>query len=70
MTTNRVADLSIDEFRALIQETIRQTISEMLKADPNLGAKLSSGAAAPSPVTFNERLLDEPFAGIPRGLED
>ena len=39
MTSEKVADLTVDEFRALVQEIVVHTLSEML-GDPDEGAKL------------------------------
>ena len=42
MLGNKVSDLTIDEFRAIIRETVRQTLAEML-ADPDDGLALQDG---------------------------
>lgn len=42
MLDNKVSDLTIDELRALISETVRQTLAEML-ADPDEGLALQNG---------------------------
>ena len=39
MTSTKVADLTVDEFRALVQEIVVHTLSEML-GDPDAGAEL------------------------------
>ena len=39
MTSEKVADLTVDEFRALVQEIVVHTLSEML-GDPDEGAEL------------------------------
>ena len=39
MTSTKVADLTVDEFRALVQEIVVHTLSEML-GDPDEGAEL------------------------------
>ena len=39
MTTPKVADLSVNEFRKLIREEVKQTISEMF-TDPDNGLEL------------------------------
>ncbi len=39
MTSTKVADLTVDEFRALVQEVVVNTLSEML-GDPDEGAEL------------------------------
>lgn len=39
MTSTKVADLTVDEFRALVQEVVVHTLSEML-GDPDEGAEL------------------------------
>ena len=39
MTSEKVADLTVDEFRALFQEIVVHTLSEML-GDPDEGAEL------------------------------
>ncbi len=71
MTAHRIADLTIEEFRVLIQETVRQTLNDMLTAQPELKSKLESSVATPATSTASkERLMDEPFGGIMRGLED
>ncbi len=33
MNTNRVADLTVDEFRALIRSTVREVLEEMIEDD-------------------------------------
>ena len=38
--TTRVGDMSIDEFKAVIQETVAQTLTELL-GDPDIGLELS-----------------------------
>ncbi|MCC6299198.1 MAG: hypothetical protein IT314_07860 [Anaerolineales bacterium] len=42
MLTNKVSDLTVDELRGLIRETVRQTLSEIL-ADPDDGLELQEG---------------------------
>ena len=42
MLTNRVADMTVDELRSLIHETVRQTLAEMM-ADPDEGLALQEG---------------------------
>ena len=42
MLTNRVSDLTIDEFRALIREIVQQTLVEMM-SDPDDGLELQEG---------------------------
>ena len=42
MLENKVSDLTIDELRAIIRETVQQTLAEML-ADPDEGLALRSG---------------------------
>ncbi len=42
MLENRVSDLTIDELRAIIRETVRQTLAEIL-TDPDEGLALQSG---------------------------
>ena len=39
MTSSKVADLTVDEFRALVREIVVHTLSEML-GDPDEGAEL------------------------------
>ena len=39
MTSEKVADLTVDEFRALVQDIFVHTLSEML-GDPDKGAEL------------------------------
>lgn len=39
MTSEKVADLTVDEFRALVQEIVVHTLSAML-GDPDEGAEL------------------------------
>lgn len=39
MVTNRVSDMTVDELRSLIQETVRQTLEEMM-SDPDEGLAL------------------------------
>ena len=39
MTYTTVADLSVDEFKSVIREVVRQTLAEML-ADPDSGLDL------------------------------
>ena len=39
MTSEKVADLTVDEFKALVQEIVVHTLSEML-GDPDEGAEL------------------------------
>ncbi len=41
MLQNKISDLTIEEFRALIRDTVRQTLAEML-ADPDEGLVLKS----------------------------
>ena len=43
MTSAKVADLTVDEFRALVQEIVVHTLSEML-GDPDEGAELAKFA--------------------------
>ncbi len=40
MLTARVADLSVDEFRVLIRQIVRETLAEML-SDPDEGLELT-----------------------------
>jgi hypothetical protein len=42
MLTNRVSDMTVDELRSLIRDTVRQTLSEMM-ADPDEGLALHEG---------------------------
>ncbi len=42
MLGHKVSDLTIDELRAIIRETVQQTVAEML-ADPDEGLALRSG---------------------------
>ncbi|RIK29557.1 MAG: hypothetical protein DCC56_12695 [Anaerolineae bacterium] len=42
MLTNKVSDMTVDELRGLIRETVRQTLSEIL-ADPDDGLELQDG---------------------------
>ena len=42
MLTNRVSDMTVDELRALIHETVRQTLTELM-ADPDEGLALQDG---------------------------
>jgi len=42
MVTNRVSDMTVDELRSLIQETMRETLAEMM-ADPDEGLALQEG---------------------------
>ena len=44
MATQRVSDLSVAEFRALIRETVIQAIAEVAK-DPDAGLELREGFA-------------------------
>ncbi len=37
MNANRVADMTVDELRALIRETVRDVIEEMAEDDPDAG---------------------------------
>ena len=45
MTAQTVAELTIDEFRALIRETVTEVVSELLE-DPDRGLELSDWAVA------------------------
>ena len=42
MVTNRVSEMTVDELRALIRETVRQTLEEIM-ADPDEGLALHEG---------------------------
>ncbi len=42
MVTNRVSDMTVDELRSLIQETMRETLAEIM-ADPDEGLALQEG---------------------------
>ena len=42
MLTNRVSDMTVDELRSLIRETVRQALAEMM-ADPDEGLALHEG---------------------------
>ena len=42
MLGNKVSDLTIDEFRNIIRETVRQTLAEMM-VDPDDGLSLQAG---------------------------
>jgi len=42
MLNNKVSDMTVDELRGLIRETVRQTLSEIL-ADPDDGLELQDG---------------------------
>jgi hypothetical protein len=44
MTYTTVADLSIDEFKSMIREVVRQTLTEML-ANPDAGLALREDVA-------------------------
>lgn len=45
MLGNKVADLTIDELRSIIRETVRQTLAEIL-SDPDEGLELQDGIEA------------------------
>jgi len=42
MLNNKVSDMTVDELRGLIRETVRQTMAEIL-ADPDEGLALQNG---------------------------
>ncbi len=51
MTSAKVADLTVDEFRALVQEIVAHALSEML-GDPDEGAELREDFAEELRSTF------------------
>jgi len=42
MLGNKVSDLTVDELRTIIRETVRQTLAEMM-TDPDEGLELKAG---------------------------
>ena len=45
MLGNKVSDLTVDEFRSLVREIVRETLNEML-SDPDEGLELQDGLEA------------------------
>lgn len=59
MLAQKVSDLTIDELRAIIRETVQQTVAEML-VDPDEGRALRSGL---------QKSLKESIRAVKEGAE-
>jgi hypothetical protein len=61
MSTTRVADLTVEEFRELLREIVQETIGELLAdCDPDVGLKFR-----PDVAEYLTNALKEKRPGIP-----
>ncbi len=64
MNANRVADMTVDELRALIRETVRDVIEEMTDVDPDSGLELRPEIAEQLQTALREKRRGTPLADM------
>ncbi len=64
MNSNRVADMTIDELRALIRETVRDVIEEMTDDDPDVGLEFKPEVAERLQIALQEKRRGTPLADV------
>jgi hypothetical protein len=69
MSTNRISDLTVDEFRTLIRETVREVLEELVEIDdPDDGLEFRPEVAEYLKEALRERKPGTPLEDVMRDL--